>query len=481
MGPDVNRELRLFLLAIALPAALVAAGGARLLALEAAKNRADDAEAMRLKTAAIAACVERAVSENARLLLAPLAGEPDPRSRIAAAERIAAADGGVEEIRIDRRPAPGPKAPPGPGGRRPDDRPPGRARERKTLEFRTRLSTGEPCSVSYSPAAADAFFRAAMESYDGPRPRSAALVFPRGEPARGRFPRRGEEGTARAEVVRTNARVDAEWEPKGAGPAIFLAGGCLLVLLVASLVSGGWWLVRSARRERLDALRKTDFVDNVSHELKTPLAGIRLCAELLAEGRLPDGPRREKAVRSILSESDRLERLVSNLLDFGRLERNRRKYDLRDVDLSRLVEEMRDAAVPGAAAPAFTFERPAGGGPVARADADAVRQILANLLENARKYAAAGGPPEVSAGRGAGTAELVVADRGPGVPRGLEEKIFERFFRADDSLRRDAGGSGIGLALSRGLARGMGGDLVCRARAGGGAEFALSLPEGGNR
>ena len=167
-------------------------------------------------------------------------------------------------------------------------------------------------------------------------------------------------------------------------------------------------------------------------------------------------------MRSILSESDRLERLVSNLLDFGRLERNRRKYDLRDVDLSRLVEEMRDAAVPGAAAPAFTFERPAGGGPVARADADAVRQILANLLENARKYAAAGGPPEVSAGRGAGTAELVVAARGAtfGIPE----------------VKRS-----IGLALSRGLARGMGGDLVCRARAGGGAEFALSLPEGGNR
>ena len=73
--------------------------------------------------------------------------------------------------------------------------------------------------------------------------------------------------------------------------------------------------------------------------------------------------------------------------------------------------------------------------------------------------------------------EIVVADRGPGVPPGLEEKVFERFFRADDSLARRANGSGIGLSLARGLARGMGGDLVYRPRPGGGAEFVLTLPE----
>ncbi len=282
---------------------------------------------------------------------------------------------------------------------------------------------------------------------------------------------------------------------RDAGRSVLAVGGTLFGLLLLCLAGGGLALLRAARRERLDALRKTDFVDNVSHELKTPLSGIRLSAELLAEGRLPDGPRRDKAVRSILAESDRLDRLVSNLLDFGRLERGRRRFDLGKVDLGELLEEMRNAqcemrngagAGPdGIAHCAFRIahcER----GLAALADPDAVRRILSNLFDNAAKYAP-GAPPEVSV-RAAGTArsessphrsaiEIVVADRGPGVPPGLEEKVFERFFRADDSLARRANGSGIGLSLARGLARGMGGDLIYRPRPGGGAEFVLTLPE----
>ena len=267
-------------------------------------------------------------------------------------------------------------------------------------------------------------------------------------------------------------------------------GATLLALVLLCLAGGGLALLRAARRERLDALRKTDFVDNVSHELKTPLSGIRLSAELLAEGRLPDGPRRDKAVRSILAESDRLDRLVSNLLDFGRLERGRRRFDLQRVDLAALLEEMQndEGRMPNGGATiqhsAFSIQH-CERGLAALADPDALRRILSNLLDNAAKYAP-GAPPEVSV-RAAGTArsessphrdavELVVADRGPGVPPGLEEKVFERFFRADDSLARRANGSGIGLSLARGLARGMGGDLTYRPRPGGGAEFVLTLP-----
>ncbi len=278
---------------------------------------------------------------------------------------------------------------------------------------------------------------------------------------------------------------------RDAGRSVLAVGGTLFGLLLLCLAGGGLALLRAARRERLDALRKTDFVDNVSHELKTPLSGIRLSAELLAEGRLPDGPRRDKAVRSILAESDRLDRLVSNLLDFGRLERGRRRFDLQRVDLGELLGEMLndECRMPNGGAniqhSAFSIQH-CERGLAALADPDAVRRILSNLFDNAAKYAP-GAPPEVSV-RTAGTArsessphrsavELVVADRGPGVPPGLEEKVFERFFRADDSLARRANGSGIGLSLARGLARGMGGDLTCRPRPGGGAEFVLTLPE----
>lgn len=258
----------------------------------------------------------------------------------------------------------------------------------------------------------------------------------------------------------------------GAPAARRAIGAALLALVLLSLAGGGLALLRAARRERLDALRKTDFVDNVSHELKTPLSGIRLSAELLAEGRLPDGPRRDKAVRSILAESDRLDRLVSNLLDFGRLERGRRRFDLQRVDLAEFI---RGIAEETNLRLATCDLRPGERGLAALADPDALRRILSNLLDNAAKYAP-GAPPEVSVRAAGNAVELVVADRGPGVPPGLEEKIFERFFRADDSLARRANGSGIGLSLARGLARGMGGDLTCRPRPGGGAEFVLVLP-----
>ena len=252
-------------------------------------------------------------------------------------------------------------------------------------------------------------------------------------------------------------------------------GATLLALVLLCLAGGGLALLRAARRERLDALRKTDFVDNVSHELKTPLSGIRLSAELLAEGRLPDGPRRDKAVRSILAESDRLDRLVSNLLDFGRLERGRRRFDLQRVDLAALLEEMGAEGDPTTRHSSFVT-RHCERGLAALADPDALRRILSNLLDNAAKYAPDAPPEIVVRGAGNGAVELVVADRGPGVPPGLEEKVFERFFRADDSLARRANGSGIGLSLARGLARGMGGDLTYRPRPGGGAEFVLVLP-----
>jgi len=118
-------------------------------------------------------------------------------------------------------------------------------------------------------------------------------------------------------------------------------------------------------------------------------------------------------------------------------------------------------------------------GLVALADPDAVRRILANLLENAAKYAP-GAPPEIVVrGAGNGLLALEVADRGPGVPPGLEEKVFERFFRADNATNRRTNGSGIGLSLARGLARAMGGDLTCRPRDGGGAVFVLTLPRAG--
>ena len=275
-------------------------------------------------------------------------------------------------------------------------------------------------------------------------------------------------------------------DPNATSRLVFWTNGVLLGLLLLAFVAGGFVLLRAARRERLDSLRKTDFVSNVSHELRTPLTSIRMFSELLAEDRIPDPARRRRALGTVAAESARLSRLVESVLDFSRLERNRRRYDLRPVDLAALLEEMRDAQCTvqnGEGSPttrhsSFVTRHCDGeAGAVALADRDAVRQIVLNLLDNAAKYAAAGGPPELAVrDAGNGAVALAVADRGPGVPPRAAKRIFDRFYRADDATTAETRGSGLGLSIARRLARGMGGDLAYRPREGGGAVFELTLP-----
>ena len=263
------------------------------------------------------------------------------------------------------------------------------------------------------------------------------------------------------------------------GERLLLVAAAFFGLLLLSLVAGGYILFRAARRERLDSLRKTDFVSNVSHELRTPLTSIRMFSELLAEDRIDDPDRRRRALGTIAAESARLSRLVDGLLDFSRLERNRRRYVLEAVDLGALAGELRGAecAAHGAGSAFHIIASDAAA--VARADRDAVRQIVLNLLDNAAKYAP-GAPPEVEVARHPdGRVALRVMDRGPGVPRRAAKKIFDRFYRLDNAVTRETGGNGLGLSIARRLARGMGGDLVFRPREGGGSIFELVLPPGG--
>ena len=245
------------------------------------------------------------------------------------------------------------------------------------------------------------------------------------------------------------------------------------LLLLALLAAGTAMLVVEARRERLDSERKTSFVSNVSHELKTPLTSIRLCADMLSEGRAKDDEARARYLGVISRESSRLSRLVDNVLDFGRLEQNRRKYDFADADLNAVARDAAESQRSRVAAAGMELSVELCVEPVVRrVDADAVSQIVVNLIDNAVKYAACGGRLDVSV-----TADgtIVVADRGPGVPGRDRERVFERFYRCDDSLAAKSSGSGLGLSIARRLAEGMGGRLVCAARDGGGAEFRLSF------
>lgn len=254
------------------------------------------------------------------------------------------------------------------------------------------------------------------------------------------------------------------------GVRVIWIGGCIIGLMFLSLVSGGLLLARAARRSRLEAMQQTDFVSNISHEFKTPLTTICLCAELAQDDGLA-ADRRKKALVSIASEAERLKRLVLNALDFSRLEKQRRHYEMTRLDLADIARE-----VCGTFAVRFAegaLRGPKGECP-ATADADAVRQILANLLDNAAKYASEG-IVEVSAYPTESGACVTVADQGPGLDAFGLKHAFERFWRGDNSVTRETGGSGLGLAIARGLARGMGGELKVSNRPCGGALFTLEL------
>lgn len=263
-------------------------------------------------------------------------------------------------------------------------------------------------------------------------------------------------------------------EPVSAG--VFGPGAAIIALLMLSILAAGALLVRRVRASEEEAAQKTSFVANVSHELKTPLTTIRLYAELLEQGRVRDETKRSDYLATIGRETQRLGRLVANVLDFSRLEQGKKKFDLAMLDLA--AELRRLAATHGPrleeAGLAPMLEAPETLSVVT--DRDAVEQIVLNLLDNAVKYAAEGGEVSLALAAREGRAELRVADRGPGVPAEQRERIFEKFHRVDERLVAEKGGAGLGLSIARQLARGLGGELRCEARAGGGAEFVLTLP-----
>lgn len=263
----------------------------------------------------------------------------------------------------------------------------------------------------------------------------------------------------------------------GGASGLRLLSTLLVGSFVAAILSGGSLLLWQAYRHMRDARRKTTFVSNVSHELKTPLTTIRLYAELLAEGKEVPVQRQQHYLQVIVEESQRLTRLVNNVLDFGRLEQGRKRYHPSEFAPAPLLDEILDSQQVRLEQAGMQVVRHMDGEvPLVRADRDAVRQALLNLIDNALKYAAAGKELTVDLGRVGDRCRIAILDRGPGVPTPHRERIFDQFHRVDDALTADRSGSGLGLSIARRLLRDMGGDLCFHPRGGGGACFEMFLP-----
>lgn len=251
----------------------------------------------------------------------------------------------------------------------------------------------------------------------------------------------------------------------------------LIALALAAISAGGFFVARDTQRQLALAQKKTDFVSNVSHELKTPLTSIRLFAEMLVDGRVDDPEKRNRYLRIISTESERLTRLVNNVLDFARSEKNRKTYQRQTIDLSDLIETLWETEEERLREKGFVTKWDAEPGSyLANCDADAVSQILVNLLSNAEKYSDGTREIELQTRVQNGQLEIRVMDRGIGIPTGLERKIFDPFFRADDSLASGVQGSGLGLTLAWRIAQDQGGDLIAQRREGGGSTFIFTLP-----
>jgi signal transduction histidine kinase len=259
--------------------------------------------------------------------------------------------------------------------------------------------------------------------------------------------------------------------------AFKLTLGLLVALLVLAIAVGSWLIVADLNRQLRLARQKTDFVSNVSHELKTPLTSIRMFTEMLAEGRVHDDAKRRHFLGIITAETARLTRLINNVLDFARLERGEKKYQFTAFDLAALVRETVESFRPHLETIGFALRTQCPSDPVSfEGDRDAIAQVLVNLLSNAEKYSGERKEIDVTLEATAEAIEVRVADRGLGVPAGCEEKIFDQFYRAHDSLSSGIQGSGLGLTLARQIARAHGGDVTCRVREGGGSCFVLKLP-----
>jgi signal transduction histidine kinase len=268
--------------------------------------------------------------------------------------------------------------------------------------------------------------------------------------------------------------------PAAGQQAVQALSGLLIAIFVVAILVGGALLWREAYRSELEARQKTSFVSNVSHELKTPLTTIRMYAELLSEGRVQDPARRGHYLDTIVAESQRLTRLINNVLDFSRLEQGRKDYHPAELELGQVVGAVLDTQALRLEQAGMRLVRGLPAGPLSvTTDRDALEQVLLNLIDNAIKYASEGKELEVRLVQEAAGVAIEVLDRGPGVPAAARERVFAKFERLDPSLTTRRPGCGLGLTIARKLMRDLGGDVVCRERPGGGACFAILLPVAG--
>jgi PAS domain S-box-containing protein len=307
---------------------------------------------------------------------------------------------------------------------------------------------------------------------------AAAITGVRETDAVGRRP--AEVVPAWGELTRLAELADAE-TPERARPVTVpvgtASGDRWVAVTGVAFDEGVVYALRDVSDEQALERARSDFVATASHELRTPLAAVYGAARTLLRTDIEiPVEQHDRFLEIIVSETERLTAIVSQILLAGQLEEGRVDVTTTATDLKPLAESALDSARLRAPEQIELRLEQDGAPAVALADEDKLRQVLVNLLDNAIKYSPDGGDVVVELEGGNGRVRLAVRDHGLGIPPGEQERIFEKFYRLDPALTRGVGGSGLGLFISRELVSRMGGSLTVRSEPGKGAAFVVDLP-----
>ena len=313
------------------------------------------------------------------------------------------------------------------------------------------------------------------------KPPGLALTSPDGRHVLGSRPAPG-----RRSAIRLASATQLPWnvqvfEAKDADSAAFRSRRALLIAamttLLVMIVTGGWFIGHTVARELAVARLQSDFVSAVSHEFRTPLTTLCQLSELLKRGRVAGEQDKQAYYDLLYGESHRLWRLVEGLLNFGRLEAGRMRFRLESVDTGELVRQSAAEFAQAQQSTGHHFDvETAATAPLVQADREALRCVLWNLFENAAKYSPDCDTVRVMVAGNARGVEIAVRDRGVGIPRHEQRRIFEKFVRGSAARESNIRGTGIGLAMARQIVRAHGGDITVESEPGQGSTFRVLLP-----
>ena len=248
-----------------------------------------------------------------------------------------------------------------------------------------------------------------------------------------------------------------------------------LSLLLAAMLIGLFTLIRDvSSKKRMERMR-ADFVSNVTHELKTPLTSINMFADSILLGRVASEEQQKKYAHIIVKESERLKRMVNNILDFSRTESNKLKYHLKEFNLSEIVDDIMHEMNYWLEINNFEVNLDLDENIIATVDPEGLKQVLSNLISNAIKYSDIKKKIEIRLYENKGKAFIEVEDHGIGIQEDKLKSIFEKFYRVNSKKNENISGTGLGLTVSKDIVEAQNGNLLVSSTVNKGSKFTIVL------